>query len=408
MDEPKGADDEQLVSGFDLRALTPEFLADPYPTYRALRRLSPLHELPDGGLFLTRYADCEAVYRARATSSDKRQMFKPTLGEGPIFEHHTTSLVFNDPPYHTRVRHAVQGALIARVLKSMEAPLSALVERLLDAGQARGSFDLIEDFAAAIPIEVIGNLLRIPLADRGPLRAWSLSILGALESRVSPEVLHQANEAVDGFSTYLRGLVAQRRNELLLDGTDALSLLIAAPGQAPLSEKELVHNAIFLLNAGHETTTNLIGNGVAALLEAPHVHACLRGQPDLIGSAVEEFLRYESSNQLGNRVLTAPLELNGRTVQAGTPLTLCIGAANRDPRQFDNPDTLDIKRRPNRHLAFGMGIHACAGMALARMEARIAVGQLVQRFENLTPDGEIARSGRARFRGFLRYRVRIG
>jgi cytochrome P450 len=167
-----------------------------------------------------------------------------------------------------------------------------------------------------------------------------------------------------------------------------------------LSELELLHNCIFLLNAGHETTTNLIGNGVAALFQFPNEMARLRREPDLIKSAVEEFLRFESSNQLGNRRLKRDATLGGKAMPAGTYIHLCIGAANRDPAHFPDPDRLDITRSPNRHLAFGAGIHACAGMSLARMEAQIAIGKLLKRFPNLRPDGTPVRGGRARFRGF--------
>jgi cytochrome P450 len=168
-----------------------------------------------------------------------------------------------------------------------------------------------------------------------------------------------------------------------------------------LTEKELLHNCIFLLNAGHETTTNLIGNGLVALSEHPAQKQRLIDHPDLIKIAVEEILRYESSNQLGNRMTTEPLELGGIAMPAGTPVTLCIGAANRDPRQFADPETLDIGRTPNRHLAFGTGAHQCAGMALARLEGAIAISRFLARFPNYALNGAPLRGGRVRFRGFL-------
>ncbi len=168
-----------------------------------------------------------------------------------------------------------------------------------------------------------------------------------------------------------------------------------------LSELELIHNCIFLLNAGHETTTNLIGNGVDLLLRHPDAKEDLAHHPELIDTAIEEFLRMESSNQLGNRRATRDTTLNGIAIPAKTYVHLCIGAANRDPAQFPNPDRLDIRRSPNRHLAFGLGIHACAGMSLARMEARVAISKLVARFPTIRRAGDPVRGGRARFRGFL-------
>jgi cytochrome P450 len=400
--------DRDLVAAFDPRALSPEFLDDPFPTYHALRRHAPVHRCPDGSLFLTRHGDVNAVYRDRRFSSDKKVEFGPKFGDSPLFTHHTTSLVFNDPPLHTRVRKLLMPAFTPRALKALEAPLVALVDRLLDRVAEKGRFDLIEDFAAAIPVQVIGDLLRIPDEERGPLRDWSLAILGALEPSISKAVEERGNQAVTDFSTYLEDLVAARSKALIDDGSDVLSALIAGEVSGDrLSLEELVQNCIFLLNAGHETTTNLIGNGVAALLDNPDQMDLLRGNPDLINPAVEEFLRHESSNQLGNRRAAEVVEIAGETFPAGTLVTLCIGAANRDPAVFADPDRLDITRSPNPHLAFGGGAHTCAGMSLARMEGRIAIERLLARFPALEADGAFTRGGRARFRGYLKYPMRV-
>jgi cytochrome P450 len=198
------------------------------------------------------------------------------------------------------------------------------------------------------------------------------------------------------------------------DESEILSKLIAAtdlsPGSQPddkLSELELLHNCIFILNAGHETTTNLIGNGVDLLIRNPDAMCDLRANPELIETVVEEFLRLESSNQLGNRRAATDAVLGGVAMPRGTFIHIGIGAANRDPAQFPDPDRLDIRRHPNRHLAFGTGIHACAGMSLARMEAQVAIGALVQRFATIERAGEFVRGGRARFRGFLQYPLRL-
>jgi cytochrome P450 len=402
-----GLSDTERVRAFDPRALTQAFLDDPFPTYHLLRRADPVHRCPDGSLFLTRYDDVNAVYRNRRFSSDKKIEFAPKFGDTPLFTHHTTSLVFNDPPLHTRVRKLLMPAFTPRALRALEAPLVALIDRLLDRIQEKGRFDLIEDFAAAIPVQVIGDLLRIPDGDRGPLRDWSLAILGALEPAISDEVAARGNRAVTAFSAYLEDLVATRSKALVEDGSDVLSALIAGEvGGDRLTLEELVQNCIFLLNAGHETTTNLIGNGVAALLDNPDQLTSLRRNPGLINSAVEEFLRFESSNQLGNRRATEAVDIGGELFGAGTLVTLCIGAANRDPAVFEDPDRLDITRSPNPHLAFGGGAHTCAGMSLARMEGRIAIERMVARFAVLEPDGAFKRGGRARFRGYLNYPMR--
>jgi cytochrome P450 len=404
------ADAKELAASFDLERLTPEFYDDPYPTYRALRENEPVKRLPNGTVFLTRYDDLVTTYKnTRSFSSDKKKEFAPKYGDTPLYEHHTTSLVFNDPPAHTRVRRLIMGALSPRAIAGMEPAIIKLVDGLLDAIAAKGVCELIEDFAASIPIEVIGNLLDVPHDERGPLRDWSLAILGALEPVVSPEAATRGNEAVQDFLAYLQTLVERRRQQPGNPERDVLTRLIQGEDNGErLTEKELLHNCIFLLNAGHETTTNLIGNGLVALLKNPGQKQRLIDNPDLIKTAVEEVLRYESSNQLGNRMTTERVEFGGVTLEAGTSITLCIGAANRDPAQFPDPERFDIARTPNRHLAFATGAHQCAGMALARLEGAIAMSRFLARFPGYSLSGTPVRGGRVRFRGFLKVPCAIG
>jgi cytochrome P450 len=401
---------------FDLKRLERRFLDDPFPLYRALREHDPIHRMPDGSYFLSRYDDCVAVYRDTQTwSSDKKIDFRPNFGESALYEHHTTSLVFNDPPYHTRVRRLLAPAFTPRALKALQPRVEALIDRLLDGIAARREFDLIEDFATAIPVQLIGDMLGVPEDERGPLRRWSLAILGALEPVLSRDQFDRGVTAVDEFKAHLTDLVERRLGEGSSDAAEILSTLIDASdfktqdsGAERLSRVELLHNCIFLLNAGHETTTNLIGNGIDLLIRHQDALAELRREPMLIESAVEEFLRMESSNQLGNRRAARDTTLSGVAMPAGTYVHIGIGAANRDPAQFPDPERLDPRRHPNRHLAFGTGIHACAGLSLARMEAVVAVGKLVARFPHFERAGEPVRGGRARFRGFLRYPMRAG
>lgn len=400
---------------FDLKRLERRFLDDPYPLYQALREHDPIHRMPDGSYFLSRYDDCAAVYHDAATwSSDKKIDFRPNFGGSLLYEHHTTSLVFNDPPYHTRVRRLLAPAFTPRALRALQPRVEALVDRLLDDMERHGRFDLIDDFASAIPVQLIGDMLGVPQEERGPLRGWSLAILGALEPVLAPEPFERGVTAVRDFKIYLVDLVRRRLAESNSDEGEILSTLIGASAFDPqsrgdrLSELELLHNCIFLLNAGHETTTNLIGNGIDLLIRHPAALRELREAPSLIDSAVEEFLRLESSNQLGNRRAVKDTVLGGVAMPAGTYVHIGIGAANRDPQQFRDPEQLDIRRQPNRHLAFATGIHACAGMSLARMEAQVAIGKFVQRFAAIDRDGAFTRGGRARFRGFLHYPVRVG
>ncbi len=406
-------DAASVAAAFDLQRLPDSFYDDPFATYRALREHEPVKRMPGGGIFLTRHEDIVAVYKDVATfSSDKHEEFFPKYGDSPLFEHHTTSLVFNDPPLHTRVRRLIAGALTPKHIAAMEANLIALVDGLLDAMAARGEraeIDLIEAFCGAIPVEVIGNLLGVPRDERGPLRAWSLAILGALEPALTSEQHRLGNAAVREMLGYLEGLVERRRAAPGDPATDVLTRLIEGEADGEkLQAKELLHNCIFLLNAGHETTTNLIGNGLRCLCEWPGERARLLAEPELIRTAVEEFLRIESSNQLGNRITTRAAEIGGVALAPRTQVTLCIGAANRDPQAFPDPDRLDIARHPNRHVAFGSGIHQCVGMGLGRLEAKIAIGRFLTRFPDYALAGPPVRSRRVRFRGHVRLPAVLG
>jgi cytochrome P450 len=387
------------IRGFRLTQAPDAFIDDPYPYYAALREQAPLHEMEPGSYFVSRYEDVVAIYRHAAASSDKKLEFKPKFGDSPLYEHHTTSLVFNDAPLHTRVRGLITGALNQRAIAKMEAGVVALVDRLIDAFEAR--IDFIDAFAARIPVEVIGNLLDIPREERGPLRAWSLAILSGLEPRPTAEMLERGNRAVSEFKDYLARLVEARRRAPGDFETDVLTRLVQ---EKTISALELYHNCIFLLNAGHETTTNLIGNGLWLLLSTGEFEK-LKSQPALIPSAVEEMLRYEGPIQLNNRRLTNEILLSGKKIPAGSFLTLGIGAANRDPRQFPEAERFDVARKPNRHVAFGHGDHACAGMNVARLEARIAFSRLLQRLPKIEPAGAPERDRRIRFRGFRKLPV---
>jgi len=347
---------------FDLSAIPDGFYDDPYPIYRSLREHSPLHQMNDGSLFLTRYSDVVQVYRLATASSDKQVEFGPKYGDSPLFEHHTTSLVFNDPPLHTRVRQLIMGAVNQQAMLRMEPAVVALVDRLLDQMADQRQCDLIADFAAVIPVEVIGNLLAIDPSDRGPLRGWSLAILGALEPVLTEQMKNDGNKAVEEFAAFLRELIADRRNNPLDPQQDGTWLLMNNPVQMQR----------------------------------------LRDDPALINTAVDEMLRCEGPIQLNNRRLTKSATIGGEHFESGTRITLCIGAAGRDPEEFVAPDDFDVGRKPNRHVAFGHSAHACVGMNIARMEGRVAVGALVKRFGRINANGAPERDRRVRFRGFTR------
>ena len=394
---------------FDLTRLPDDFIENPHPYYAALRECDPVYEMLGGGLFLTRHADLVRVYKDRQTfSSDKRVEFYPKFGDSLLYQHHTTSLVFNDAPLHTRVRRAIAGALAPRAIAGMDVVVRQLVDRLVDdlaaRQQADKPIDAVAHFAQNIPIEVIGNLLAIPRAEREPLRDWSLAILGALEPEISQRQFDEGETAVREFLGYLEALVARRRTEDLEAAGDIMARLIRETGEAGedanLLPHELLQNCIFILNAGHETTTNLICSGIFLLAQRPQIVAQLAENPELWPAAIEEILRMESPNQLGNRRAVADFELGGRSWPAGTLITLGMGAANRDPAMFDQPDEFRLDRGDNQHLAFAGGVHVCAGNSIARIEGQIALASLFRRWPGLQVEGGLRRSPRVRFRGF--------
>ena len=398
------------MNGFELADPPAGFVDSPWATYAWLRDAAPVHFQADGSAIVSRHATLAAIYRdVDAFSSDKRAAFAPVFGAGsPLYRHHTSSLVFNDPPLHTRVRRLLVGALTPRALARLEPGLVATVDALLDEVDAKaadgGEVDLIADFAARIPLSVIGDLFDMPVDERGPLRDWSLAILGALEPAPSAAVRALGDAAVTEFGAYLETLVARRRARPGDPETDVLTRLLAGRDGDALDGATLVENCIFVLNAGHETTTNLIGSAIDLLARHPEARAALARAGVVAASAVDEWLRLESPNQLGNRRALTDVTLDGVAVPAGTNLHLCIGAANRDPRAFDDPDGLRHDRAPNRHLAFAAGPHVCLGLTLARMEARVALERLLARFPAYRVT-ERDRSPRLRFRGFARLGV---
>lgn len=382
-----------------LSSLPADFHENPFRHYDDLLNHAPVHRQPDGSYILSKHSDLERVYKDTSTFiSDKKAAFAPKFGAGtPLFEHHTTSLVFSDPPLHTRVRRIMASALAPRVIAQMEAGLIATVDQLLD--QMPPKPDLVEDFASVIPIQIIGNLLDIPMNERGPLRDWSLAILGALEPVLSEPQLQRGHNAVRDFKAYLSDLIARRRTTPGDPETDVLTRLIMGDGEGQLSEIELIQNCIFILNAGHETTTNLIGSGLALLHDHPEQRARVLADAAVLPLMVEEVLRVASPNQFGNRETAYDVEIGGVQIPKGTNLHLCIGAANRDADVFANPQVFDVSRKPNRHLAFAGGPHVCVGLTLARMEGRVAIGRFLARW----PDYQITarrQGGRVRFRGF--------
>ncbi len=401
--------DHVSIQNFDLNSIDRSFIENPYPTLRALRDQSPVHRNADGSVYLTRHADCLAVYRSRQMSSDKTEAFGAKFGQCPLLDHHTTSLIFNDPPYHSIVRKLIAGAFTPRKLAEMEPLIDRIVDRMLDELQDRQEFDLIEAFAMTLPTEIISFMLGIPESYRPKLRGFSLAILGALDPVVPEARMAQGNAAVEEFSEILTDLIDHRRRnpDGAAQGEVLESLIFGEIDGRSLTQEELIQNCIFLLNAGHETTTSLVGNSVGILLDHPDQHRILLDDPSVITTAVEEFLRVQSPLQIGNRLATEDIALQDTVVPAGTYIHTSIAGANRDPAVFDRPDSVDITRQKNPHIAFITGIHVCLGATLARIEGRIAIGKLIRRFPKLQANGDGEILGLARFRGYTSLPVRV-
>ncbi len=399
-----------MAPAFDLFDLPADFVPRAYDYFRDLRSASPVHPNSDGSYVLTRHADMAAVYRDPALwSSDKRADFKPKFGDSPLFEHHTTSLVFRDPPDHTRIRKLFQHAFTRKALAALEPRIEALVEGYLDRLEDQGGMEVVSEFSFKLPVEVVCDMLGVPTSDREAIRDWALLILGALEPRISQEQFDAGCRAVEDFKAYLREQMARRRRDpgARRDGEILSDLMEAEEDGERLTEIELLHQCIFLLNAGHETSTNMLSHGVHEFLRNPDEVRRLRAEPELIDSAVEEVLRYQAPIQINNRRSTAPTRVGHVDLPAGTTVHLMLGAANRDPDQFPDPDRFDIARRPNRHLSFGLGVHICAGNALARMEGKIAFAKLFERFPALGLAAEPKLAGRIRFREVTELKVAL-
>jgi len=394
---------------FDLNAISPSFIENPYPTLDMLRQESPVHENSDGSVYLTRYQDCLAVYRSRDMLSDKTEAFGEKFGQCPLLEHHTTSLIFNDPPYHTVVRKLISGAFTPRKLREMEALIETIVDDLLDTIAEESTIDMVADFGTILPTEIISFMLGIPKDFRQKLRGYSISILGALDPVVSNERMHAGNQAVSEFSEILNDLINYRREnpDSAQQGEVLESLIFGEHEGRKLDQKELIQNCIFLLNAGHETTTSLVSNSVSLFLDHPEQHRKLLDDPTLIEGAVEECLRVESPLQIGNRHAATDFTFGDHKINKGTYIHTSIAGANRDPSVFADPHKFDIERKNNKHIAFITGIHVCLGATLARMEGRIALGKLLTRFPNMQRDGDAERLPLARFRGFTRLPVKL-
>ncbi|TQM01635.1 cytochrome P450 [Pseudonocardia kunmingensis] len=395
---------------FDMFDLPPGYIQAPYPWFRALRDHDPVHRNGDGTVLLTRYADVRTVWRDVSAIVDKNEMFHAKFGDGPLYEHHSTAMLFRDPPDHDRLRAVVTPFFSPGSVERLRPFIENLVEDLLDEAEDRVELDFVDDFAARIPIALITRILGVPPEDGDLLRAMGLTVLLPLNPTVSPETVRAGHEGAAQFIDYLDEHV-QRVRAKGVDGDPetVLEALVAAHLDGDrVSIAEVVHMCLLLMNGGHETTTNLMAVGAHSLLDHPDQYCGLGAGTGLGDGAVEELIRFVTPLQLQGRRTTRPADLpsSGVTLPAGTEVILCQASANRDERAFDRPDVLDLGRRPNAHVSFGLGVHVCVGRPLARLETRIVFPRLAARFPGLQRAGDPVWNDNVRFRGLRSLPVR--
>ncbi len=390
----------------DAAIRSPEIRADPYSFYDSLRDSARVHRSSFGSIVLHRHADVSAALRDNRLSSsnshnDNYKQFASMarqLGFGPLIDMQERTMLFLDPPDHTRLRRLAGKAFTVRTVEAMRPYISDLVDGMLDDAERRGRFDLIADVAYPLPVTVISQMMGVPLEDRDQLREWTAVAVRVLDPSDDMSALVPAGQAVEHLRRYFDDLVARRRSDL---GDDLLSGLIAAEEEGErLSHEELLATCVLLYAAGFETTVNLIGNGAYAFLAHRAGYERLGREPDLAAAATEEALRYDSPVQLTGRTATDDVEVAGLPVARGQEVLLLLGAANRDPAAFDDPGHFDPARSPNRHLAFSGGIHTCLGAGLARVEAQVAFTALAHRFPQLEVESEPVRRETITLRGF--------
>jgi cytochrome P450 len=404
------------TTGDLFRPTDPDFLQDPYPTYARLRAEAPIAWYEGWGKWIvTRHRDVDALLRDRRlgrvihhlTPASERPPANPA--HAPFDAIQAGSLLEIEPPDHTRVKQVVHDVFTPRHVRALRARIEALVEGLLDGleTRGRGGFDLIRDFAEPIPVTVIADLLGVAEADRHRLLPWSKAIIGMFEPERTPAMEAAAVAAADEFAGFVRDLMVAKRRA---SADDLISRMVAVHDADParLTEGEVVANAILFLNAGHEAVVNVSGNGMLALLRHPEQARAVRDEPALLQSAIEEMMRYDTPLQFFERYVLEDMTYDGHAWPKGTRLCLYYAAANRDPEVFADPDRFDVRRHPNPHLAFGLGLHYCIGAPLARLELGVALGALLRRFPRLAlAGGEHRFQPRNVFRYLMELRVTV-
>lgn len=362
------------------------FLSDPYPTYRRLRDLGPLCRGGPAQWVVTRYAEVSALLRDRRLGREFPAQYQAlSVGDGPANDFLQRIIIDRDPTEHTRLRRLMTKAMSPALVRTLAGPVGTLVEQVLAKSRDERRFDAVADLAVPVPVIMMSELFGIPMADRDLLSEWSVALSKAFAVFLPREERAIAHEAVVLLREYMGGLLAQRRRA---PGADLLSrMLDAGEGEERLSDEEIIDNAVFVYYAGFETTANLIATGCAALAAHPDEQARLRADRSLMPTAMEEFLRYDAPIHTTTRLALETIEIGDRKIRPGRVVVLLLASANHDERQFEDPQRLDIRRRPNPHLSFGGGVHHCLGAALARIESAAVFGRLLDLYARIEPAG---------------------
>lgn len=383
-------------------------VADPYPVFHRVRAADPVHWVPAmRGWAITRYADAHAVLRNPGAFSRQAyiESLRQRFGNEPILDLQAIELAFLDAPVHTRTRTLIGNAFTPQAVANMRPQVQRIVDGMLDRVAPQGEMDVIADFGHPLPSIVIAEMMGVPEADRERLADWVRGIVVSRSVMRNPEVIEEGSRSTRAFGDYFGVMLEQRRAE---PGPDLISAFIAAEDNGDrLETAQLLSIITTLFAAGHETTKNVIGNGLLALLRNPDQLAMLCARPQLIESAIEEILRFDAPTQATSpQVAIRELEIGGRKISPGDSVTILIGACNRDPARFPQPDRFDITRTDHQHLAFSFGMHYCLGAGLARQEAQVALGTLVRRFPRMAlPDQRLEWKTMGRFRGLKALRV---
>jgi cytochrome P450 len=388
-----------------------DYFDDPSKYFRLLRDGDPVHQQEDGSILLTRYDDVRQIWRDLTGLVYKGEQFCKRFGEGPLLEHHTSTMLFRDNPDHDRLRNIVNPFFSQTSIQSLSAFTQEVVDREIKKVKEMGEFDFVHDFAFRIPVALICKVIGVPVEDANYIQAVGRKVLFPLNPKVPQDAIDDGHASVTEFKSYLAPFLGEIKARSSIDPSESILCAMAAAQRdgVEVSDDEILHMCIVTLNGGHETTTNLISQSIHFLMEDPESLGQLRDGEVPVATALEELIRFITPLQLQGRRTTQDVELesgNG-TIQAGIEVVLCQASANRDERVFENPNKLNLSRRPNNHVGFGAGIHVCLGRPLARMEASIAIPTVLKELPTLTRNGKARFQRNTRFRGLEKFPVKL-